>query len=81
MIGGQVGIVGHLTIHDGTQIQAQSGVASSTRKSGEKLYGTPAIPYSNYLRSYAVFRNSRYHLERIQKLERELETLKSSKKQ
>ncbi len=80
MIGGQVGIVGHLTIHDGTQIQAQSGVASSTRKSGEKLYGTPAIAYSNYLRSYAVFRNSRDYLERIQKLERELENLKSSKK-
>jgi len=80
MIGGQVGIVGHLTIHDGTQIQAQSGVASSTRKSGEKLYGTPAIAYSNYLRSYAVFRNSRHYLERIQKLERELENLKSSKK-
>jgi UDP-3-O-[3-hydroxymyristoyl] glucosamine N-acyltransferase len=77
MIGGQVGVVGHLKIKDRTQIQAQSGVASSTKEAGEKLYGTPAISYPNYLRSYAVFRNLPDHLKRIQDLERELDKLKS----
>jgi len=81
MIGGQVGIVGHLKIKDGTQIQAQSGVASNSREEGEKLYGTPAIAYPNYLRSYAVFRNLPDHINRIRRLEDELEKLKEKSEQ
>ncbi len=54
-IGGQVGIVGHLTIGNHVQIQAQSGVASSV-PDNSKLYGSPAIEYRNYLRSYAIFK-------------------------
>lgn len=80
MIGGQVGIVGHLEIKDHTQIQAQSGVASSTKESGEKLYGTPAISYPNYLRSYAVFRQLPDQMRRIQLLEQEIEKLKAESK-
>jgi len=56
VIGGQVGIAGHLTIADKTMIQAQSGVASNVRESGSKLYGYPAIDYTGYLKSYAIFR-------------------------
>jgi UDP-3-O-[3-hydroxymyristoyl] glucosamine N-acyltransferase len=37
-------------------IQAQSGVASNVRESGSKLYGYPAIDYTGYLKSYAIFR-------------------------
>lgn len=55
-IGGQVGISGHLTIGDRTQIQAQSGVNRNTQ-ADEKIYGSPAFTYNNYLRAYAVFRN------------------------
>jgi UDP-3-O-[3-hydroxymyristoyl] glucosamine N-acyltransferase len=56
LIGGQVGIVGHIHIADGTQIQAQSGVNASTKENA-RLYGSPALEYNKYLRSYAVFRN------------------------
>jgi UDP-3-O-[3-hydroxymyristoyl] glucosamine N-acyltransferase len=56
MIGGQVGIVGHITIADGARIQAQSGVASNVPEPNSKLYGSPAIEYGNYLRSYAEFK-------------------------
>jgi UDP-3-O-[3-hydroxymyristoyl] glucosamine N-acyltransferase len=56
MIGGQVGIVGHIEIAEGTQIQAQSGVASSVKEKNSKLYGYPALDYSQYLRSYAIFK-------------------------
>ena len=56
IIAGQVGIVGHLTIADGTTIAAQSGVISNIRKSGQTIFGTPAIDYYNYLRSYAIFK-------------------------
>lgn len=55
-IGGQVGFVGHLQIADGVNIQAQSGISRSVKKEGTSLYGSPAIPYNNYLRSYAVFK-------------------------
>ncbi len=55
-IGGQAGFVGHIEVADGTQVQAQSGVASSVKESGTALYGSPALPYGDYLRSYAVFK-------------------------
>lgn len=55
-IGGQVGVAGHLTIADGTQIQAQSGVASSVQESGRSWFGSPALAYRDYIRSYGVFK-------------------------
>lgn len=57
MIGGQVGFVGHIVVANGVKIQAQSGVARSVKKENTSLYGSPAIDYANYLRSYAVFKN------------------------
>jgi UDP-3-O-[3-hydroxymyristoyl] glucosamine N-acyltransferase len=54
-IGGQVGIVGHITIADGTKIQAQSGINRNTQPD-DKLYGSPAISYNNFLRAYTVFK-------------------------
>jgi UDP-3-O-[3-hydroxymyristoyl] glucosamine N-acyltransferase len=54
-IGGQVGIGGHLTIGDNVQMQGQSGVTTNWGN-GVKLYGYPAIPITDYLRSYAVFK-------------------------
>jgi len=56
LIGGQVGIAGHLSIADGTMIQAQSGISSTIKGPNAKLYGSPAIDYQNYLKSYAYFR-------------------------
>ena len=56
IIAGQVGIVGHLTIADGTTIAAQAGVIGSVKKSGQKLFGSPAIDIKNYMRSYAIFK-------------------------
>lgn len=55
-IGGQVGFVGHVTIADGTQIQAQSGIAGPVKEPGTALFGSPAIAYRDYIRSYAVFK-------------------------
>lgn len=76
-VGGQAGIVGHLTLADRTLIQAQSGVTRSTREPGAKLYGSPALDYSNYLKSYAVFKNLNDLQSRIKELEKALSELKS----
>lgn len=54
-IGGQTGIAGHITIADGSTIQGQTGVTKST-KAGEQLYGTPGIPFIQFLKSYAIFK-------------------------
>ena len=56
MIGGQVGIAGHLTIGNNIRVQAQTGIGHRV-KDGEKLYGSPAIDYGNYVKSYVHFKN------------------------
>lgn len=58
ILAGQVGVIGHLTIADGTIIGAQSGVTRNIRKSGEKLLGSPAIDITNYMKSYARFKQA-----------------------
>ncbi|MCS4301616.1 MULTISPECIES: UDP-3-O-(3-hydroxymyristoyl)glucosamine N-acyltransferase [Chryseobacterium] len=67
-IGGQVGIVGHIKIGNQVKIQAQSGVNSSVNDR-ETLYGSPAISYNDYLRSYVHFRNFPEIVNRINNLE------------
>ncbi len=58
IIAGQVGIAGHITIADNTTLGAQTGVMSSVKESGQTLMGSPAIPYRDYLRSYAEFKRA-----------------------
>ena len=58
IIAGQVGIAGHITIADNTTLGAQTGVMSSIKESGQTLMGSPAIPYRDYLRSYAEFKKA-----------------------
>ncbi len=58
IIAGQVGIAGHITIADNTTIGAQAGVLGAIKEGGKAFMGTPAIPYKEYLRSYAVFKKA-----------------------
>lgn len=58
IIAGQVGIAGHITIADNTTIGAQAGILGSIKEEGKVFMGTPAIPYKDYLRSYAVFKKA-----------------------
>ena len=48
MIGGQVGIVGHLTIADGVKIAAQSGIGSRIKVEGSIVQGSPAYNIGDY---------------------------------
>ncbi|MCB0655922.1 MAG: UDP-3-O-(3-hydroxymyristoyl)glucosamine N-acyltransferase [Saprospiraceae bacterium] len=73
-IGGQVGIVGHIRIADGVRIQAQSGVAASIEEPGSAWYGSPAIAYRDYLKSYALFRKLPDLFRRLLSLEKELQS-------
>ncbi|MFZ1257596.1 MAG: UDP-3-O-(3-hydroxymyristoyl)glucosamine N-acyltransferase [Saprospiraceae bacterium] len=69
MIGGQVGIAGHLSIADGTMIQAQSGIASSLEQPKGKWYGSPAIEYFSFLRSFAEFKRLPTIVKKLKDLE------------
>jgi len=71
-IGGQVGIAGHIQIADDIEIQAQSGVHKGKYKKGSRLFGYPAINYTDYLKSYALFKKLPSILQRIEELEKQL---------
>ncbi len=72
-IGGQVGVVGHIEIADFTKIQAQSGVNKPLKEEKAAWYGSPAMPYTDFLRAYSIFR-------KLPDLERRLSLIEISEK-
>ncbi len=72
-IGGQVGFAGHIEIADGTQIQAQSGVSHSITEKNTAIFGSPAIGYRDYIKSYAVFKKLPQLYRRLARLQRSLD--------
>jgi UDP-3-O-[3-hydroxymyristoyl] glucosamine N-acyltransferase len=48
MIGGQVGIGGHLKIADGSKIAAKSGVSASLIQAHQTYQGNPAVPVKQF---------------------------------
>ncbi|MBK8626878.1 MAG: UDP-3-O-(3-hydroxymyristoyl)glucosamine N-acyltransferase [Saprospiraceae bacterium] len=80
IIGGQVGIAGHLSIADGTMIQAQSGISSTIKGPNAKLYGSPAIDYQNYLKSYAYFRKFPDIVQQLRHLQSTMDKLSQNNK-
>ncbi len=71
-IGGQVGFAGHISIADGTQIQAQSGISGNITEKNSKWFGSPAIPYNNYVRSYTVFKQLPELYRTLSRIEKKL---------
>jgi UDP-3-O-[3-hydroxymyristoyl] glucosamine N-acyltransferase len=78
MIGGQVGIVGHLTIADGVKIAAQSGVGASIETPGEVVQGSPAFFRADYKRVYVVFKKLPELEKKIEALETALAAMRQS---
>lgn len=73
MIGGQVGIAGHLNLGNNLKIQAQSGISKSL-KDNEVVQGTPAFGYSDFNKSYVYFKNLPKIVEKVNKIEKEINT-------
>ena len=55
---GQAGIANGLKVPAHTTLGAQTGLIGSPKKEGEVLFGTPAIPHREFLRSYAIFKRN-----------------------
>ena len=56
IFGGQVGVAGHITVADNTSVGAQSGILSSIKEPGKQYFGSPALPYMDFMRSYSIFK-------------------------
>lgn len=78
VIGGQVGVVGHIRLANRTSVGAQSGVSKAVKEEGSILFGSPAIEYSNQMKSTVVFKQLPELLKRVQKLEKKLKELNLS---
>ncbi len=73
MIGGQVGIVGHLVLGNNIRIQAQSGITKNL-KDNEVVQGTPAFGYPEFNKAYVYFRNLPKMAATLNNLEKEIKT-------
>ena len=58
IFGGQVGVAGHITVADNTSVGAQTGIISSIKEPGKQYFGSPALPYMQFMRAYALFKKS-----------------------
>jgi UDP-3-O-[3-hydroxymyristoyl] glucosamine N-acyltransferase len=75
MVGGQVGIVGHIQIADGSKINAQSGVTKSLKTPNSAVTGSPAFDYTSSLRAQAAARKLPDFEKRIIELEKLIQQL------
>ena len=71
VLGGQVGVAGHLKIGAGAQVAASSGVMTDIPP-GEKWGGTPAVPLNEAKRLHLYTLKLPEMLARIKKLEKQL---------
>jgi len=79
MIGGQVGFAGHLTIAEGSKFQAQSGIASNIKEPNKAWFGSPAIDYKDFIRSFGVFKKLPEIYRKFGKMEKKLNENKNEK--
>lgn len=77
MVGGQVGISGHLKIGNKVILQAQSGITNNV-DDNERLFGSPAIKYIKYQKSFVYFKQFPEIIKRIEKLEKDSKTQNKS---
>ena len=70
MLGGQVGILGHIELEAGTMVATRGGVSKSL-KAG-KYRGSPAIPIVEYNRQEIYIRRLKDYVDRIKLLEEKI---------
>jgi UDP-3-O-[3-hydroxymyristoyl] glucosamine N-acyltransferase len=67
LLGGQVGVTGHIELADGVQVSSQSGVSKSLPKG--QYRGTPAQPIHQFQRQEVYIRKIKELITRISSLE------------
>jgi UDP-3-O-[3-hydroxymyristoyl] glucosamine N-acyltransferase len=77
MFGGQVGISGHIRIANGTKIGAQGGILGDIKEENTLIIGSPAFEIKQFMRSTVVFKKLPDLKTKVDKLEKEVESLKN----
>lgn len=73
-LAGQVGVSGHLTIHDGAMVYAQSGIGGDVAP-GTRVSGSPAFAASEWLRAATAFPRLPELLRTVRELKKKVEEL------
>ena len=76
LLAGQVGVSGHLTIHDGAIVYAQSGVGHDVPP-GAVISGSPAFEAREWLRAITAFPKLPEILKTMRQLEKRLEAVEN----
>ncbi|MBI5274463.1 MAG: UDP-3-O-(3-hydroxymyristoyl)glucosamine N-acyltransferase, partial [Chlamydiales bacterium] len=76
VMGGQVGVTGHIDIADFVQIATRSGISKSITEKGA-YRGSPAIPLNDYNRYKVKVRNIAEYVKRIEQLEKRLAAMEA----
>ncbi len=77
VMGGQVGVAGHVAIDDFTMIASRGGISKSL-KAG-KYRGSPALPINEYNRQEIHVRRLEEYVERIKELEKKVAELEKNR--
>ena len=75
LLGGQVGVAGHLRVADGVEVAAQSGLKDDVTVEGQRLFGSPALPFREWVAERGQLRKVAKLEHRIRELERRVARL------
>ena len=74
LLAGQVGVSGHLTVHDGAMVYAQSGIGGDVPPGG-RISGSPAFAAAEWLRAVTAFPKLPELLKTVRELKKKVEEL------
>lgn len=74
LLAGQVGASGHLTVHEGAVVYAQSGIGADV-PAGARISGSPAFPANEWLRAVTAFPRLPDLLKTVRDLQKKIEIL------
>jgi len=78
MIGGQVGIVGHITIADWFKIAAQPGKGNSVTKENEVVQGSPAFNIGDFKHTSVIYKKLPELEKKIDEMQKTVDSLNNS---
>jgi len=76
LLAGQVGSAGHLTVHEGAVVYAQSGLGGDV-EAGARVSGSPAFAANEWLRAITAFPKLPDLLKTLRELKKKVEELES----
>lgn len=79
LLAGQVGVSGHLTVHDGAIVYAQSGIGGDV-PAGARISGSPAFDASQWLRAVTAFQKLPDLLKTVRELKKKVEELEKNER-